>query len=130
MLIAVDGLSGSEMAAYGAKPGRTPAMDALAADSVVFERAYTHSAQILPAHTSMLTGQIPPAHGVRHDVGFALSPDARTLAELLRSRGFVAGAAVSSYLLREDTGIGQGFGFFDAAFDAVFDGSFDAAATN
>ncbi len=119
VLIAVDGLSGSEMAAYGAAPGRTPQMDALAADSVVFERAYTHSPLIVPALVSMLTGQIPPAHGVRHDVGFALSPDARTLAELLRSRGFATGAAVSSYLLRQDSGLGQGFGFFDAEFDAT-----------
>jgi tetratricopeptide (TPR) repeat protein len=114
VLISVDGLSGADMATYGASPGRTPAMDALASDGVVFERAYTHSPQILPAHVSLLTGQFPPAHGVRHDVGFVLPLEARTLAELLRSRGFATGGAVSSLLLRRETGIDQGFGFFDA----------------
>ncbi|HEX6316854.1 MAG TPA: tetratricopeptide repeat protein, partial [Gemmatimonadaceae bacterium] len=38
----------------------------------------------------------------------------QTLAEMLRSRGFATGAAVSSFLLRPETGIAQGFGFYDA----------------
>ena len=37
----------------------TPAIDALAADGVVFERAYAHSPQMLPAHASILSGQLP-----------------------------------------------------------------------
>ena len=31
----------------------------------------------------------------------------------MRNRGFKTGAAVSSFLLRQDTGISQGFTFFD-----------------
>jgi tetratricopeptide (TPR) repeat protein len=122
VLISVDGLSGAELSAYGAKPGRTPSLDALAADSVVFERAYTHSPLVLPAHASILTGQLPPAHGVRHDVGFSLPPGARTLAEILGSRGFATGAAVSSLLLRHESGLDQGFRFFDAEFRPSPDG--------
>ena len=38
----------------------------------------------------------------------------QTLAELLRSRGFATGAAVSSFLLRPETGVAQGFRFYDA----------------
>jgi tetratricopeptide (TPR) repeat protein len=37
----------------------------------------------------------------------------RTLAEQLRSRGFNTGAAVSSFLLRAESGVAQGFAFFD-----------------
>jgi TolA-binding protein len=62
----------------------------------------------------MLSGRLPFEHGVRHDAGFALNDDARTLAELLRGRGFATGAAVSSFLLRRESGLAQGFGFFDA----------------
>ena len=43
---------------------------------------------MLPAYTSLLTGQLPFDHGVRDEAGFALKTDTRTLAELLRSRGF------------------------------------------
>lgn len=114
VLIAIDGLPVSALSAYGASPGEMPAIAALAADAVVFDRAYAHSPETLPAHASILTGQLPPEHGVRDDAGFALTSEARTLAELLRGRGFGTGAAVSTFLLRRDTGIAQGFSFFDA----------------
>ena len=103
----------------------SPAIDALAADSVVFERAYSHSPQTMPAHASLLSGQLPPEHGVRDDVGFTLREDVRTLAEQLRSRGFSTGAAVSSFLLRPESGFAQGFAFFDA--DTPDDGEASAA---
>ncbi|MEQ1575679.1 MAG: tetratricopeptide repeat protein, partial [Vicinamibacterales bacterium] len=43
-----------------------------------------------------------------------LGEGARTLAELLRGRGFSTGGASSSFLLRRASGIAQGFQFFDA----------------
>ena len=91
-----------------------PAVDALAADSVIFERAYTHSPLMLPAHASLLAGQLPFEHGVRDDAGYALKADTRSLAELLRNRGFETGAAVSSFVLRRESGVAKGFSFFDA----------------
>ena len=113
LLVSIDGVPATDLSVYGAERTDTPAIDALANDSVVFERAYTHSPQSLPAHTSLLTGRLPIEHGVRDDAGFSLSPDASTLAELLRNRGFATGAAVSSFLLQAGTGIGQGFSYFD-----------------
>jgi hypothetical protein len=113
LLVSIDGVPAGDLSVYGAQRSDTPAIDALASDSVVFERAYTHSPQSLPAHASLLTGRLPIDHGVRHDAGFALSRDASTLAELLRNRGFETGAAVSSFLLQSGTGIGQGFSYFD-----------------
>jgi len=112
VLLAVDGLSNSALTTYGARTSRAPAIDALAADSVVFERAYIHSPAMLPAYTSLLTGQLPFDHGVRDEAGFALKTDTRTLPELLRSRGFSTGAAVSSFLLRKATGLSRGFAFY------------------
>jgi Flp pilus assembly protein TadD len=95
-------------------PSSTPSIDALAADAVVFDRAYTHSPLTLPAHASLLAGQLPFEHGVRDEAGFALKDDARSMAELLQNRGFETGAAVSSFLLRPESGVAQGFSFFDA----------------
>jgi tetratricopeptide (TPR) repeat protein len=115
IVLSVDPLPAASLPAYGAQRSDTTAIDALSAESVIFDRAYTHSPQVLPAHSSMLSGHLPVDHGVRDDAGFALQGDARTLAELLRNRGFATGAAVSSFLLRRESGLAQGFSFFDAA---------------
>ncbi len=119
VLISVDAMPASALALYGSPGGDTPAIDLLAADGVVFERAYAHSPQVLPASASILSGQLPTQHGVRDDAGFALKDEVQTLAEMLRSRGFATGAAVSSFLLRPETGIAQGFRFYDADLPAV-----------
>jgi tetratricopeptide (TPR) repeat protein len=113
LLLSMDGVPAADLSAYGAQRSDTPALDALANASVVFERAYTHSPQSLPAHASLLTGRLPLDHGVRDDAGFSLAADTSTLAELLRNRGFATGGAVSSFLLQARTGIGHGFSFFD-----------------
>ena len=114
VLISIDDLSPSRVSGGIRAGGATPSIEALAADAVIFERAYTHSPLTLPAHASMLAGQLPFEHGVRDEAGFALRESADSLAELLRNRGFETGAAVSSFLLRPATGVAQGFTFFDA----------------
>jgi arylsulfatase A-like enzyme len=114
VLISVDGVPAAALPAYGAQRTDTPAIDSLAAEAVVFERAYAHTPQILPAHASILSGQLPFEHGVRDDAGFTLNRNVSTLAEMLRSRGFSTGGAVSSFLLRPASGMAQGFTFFDA----------------
>jgi arylsulfatase A-like enzyme len=114
VLISVDGMQAGDLPVYGSTRTDTAAIDELASDAVVFDRAYTHSPETLPATASILSGQIPLEHGVRGDAGFALKPETRTLAELLRNRGFDTGAAVSSFLLRPESGVAQGFAFFDA----------------
>ena len=114
VMISVDGLPASALPTYGARRLDTPAIDALAAEAVVFERAYAQSPLMVPAHASILTGRLPIDHGVRDDAGFTMAPEAQTLAEMLRNRGFATGAAVSSFLLRPQSGLAQGFTYFDA----------------
>ena len=118
VLITVDGLPAAGVAAKPAIITSRPdavalaepsALAALAEDAVIFDRAYTHSAQLLPAQASLLSGRLPFEHGVRDDAGFVLRPDTLTLPELLHNRGFKTGAAVSTFLLRETTGIARGF---------------------
>ena len=60
-----------------------------------------------------------------------LRPEVRTLAELLRNRGFATGGAVSTFLLRSETGVAQGFSFFDGRFpdtEAAVERAGDATA--
>src|SRR6185436_4875179 len=92
----------------------TPNIDGLRRDSVLFERVYSHCPMTLPSHVSMFTGSLPTEHGVRNNIGYRFEgAKFRTLAEELRDRGYATGAAVSSYVLRSDTGIDDGFELYE-----------------
>jgi tetratricopeptide (TPR) repeat protein len=117
VLISIDTLRADRLPAYGYAAGRTPALDALAREGIVFEDVYSHCPLTLPAHASMLTGLLPPHHGVRDNIGFSLEATHETLASRFRVEGWRTGAAVSAYVLREQTGIGQGFELYDDAIE-------------
>jgi arylsulfatase A-like enzyme/Flp pilus assembly protein TadD len=113
ILISIDTLRADHLPAYGYRKVKTPAIDALAADGVVFERAYSHAPQTLPSHTSILSGRLPFETGVRDNLGFTVKRSERLLPQMLRERGYKTGGVVSAYVLRRETGIDQGFDFFD-----------------
>jgi arylsulfatase A-like enzyme/tetratricopeptide (TPR) repeat protein len=115
VLVSIDTLRADHLPAYGYAAGSTPSLDRLAAEGVVFDDLYSHCPLTLPAHASMLTGLLPPHHGVRDNIGFRLGPDHLTLATRFHAAGRRTGAAVSAYVLRSATGIGQGFDFYDDA---------------
>lgn len=118
ILISIDTLRADHLSAYGYTKGRTPNIDALVHDGIVFDRAYAHAPQTLPSHTSILTGQLPFEHGVRDNIGFLVKPNTATLASLFHSKGYGTGGFVSAYVLRAETGIGQGFDVYNAELPA------------
>ncbi len=113
VLISVDTLRADRLPAYGYDGVETPAIDRLAADGVLFERAWTHVNVTLPSHASVFTGLLPHEHGVRDNAGYRLRETVPTLAAELRSHGYATGGFVSSYVLRGGTGIGRGFEVWD-----------------
>jgi choline-sulfatase len=113
VLISIDTLRADRLPAYGYTQIRTPHIDRLVTDSVLFEHAYSHSPQTLPAHTSIFSGRLPFEHGVRDNIGFSVKTGERLLPHLLGERGFATGGFVSAYVLRQQTGIHQGFGLWD-----------------
>ena len=114
VLISIDTLRADHLPAYGYQRVKTPVIDALAADGIVFERAYSHAPQTLPAHAALLSGRLPFETGVRDNIGFTVKPGERLLPQLLRERGYATAGVVSAFVLRKETGIGQGFDLFDA----------------
>src|SRR5919201_5499195 len=52
VLISIDTLRADHLPVYGYKRVATPNIDALAADSTVFDHAWSHTPQTLPAHTT------------------------------------------------------------------------------
>lgn len=94
----------------------TPHLDAFRRDAVLFERAYSHSPLTLPSHATILSGVLPSEHGVRDNVGFRMKAVPRLPAQL-KARGYATAGAVSAYVLRAATGIGEGFDVYDDEID-------------
>ncbi len=71
----------------GANWVRTPNLDRLASEGVLFEHCYVNNPVCTPSRASMLTGRHLPGHGVYrlHD---ALPDTMRTVPELLRESGY------------------------------------------
>ncbi len=115
-LISIDTLRADRLPAYGYQAGRTPAIDALREDAILFSRAYSHTPLTLPSHATLLTGLLPTEHRVHDNAGFRLDPEFETLPERLREAGYRTGAAVSSYVLGHQGGLDQGFEQYEADF--------------
>ena len=118
ILISVDTLRSDRLPAYGYTGIETPAFDALRKDSVLFERAYSHVPLTLPSHATIFSGQLPGEHGVRDNSGYVFQA-ARTpyLPKILKEAGYATGAAVSSFVMRAETGMSEGFDFYEAGID-------------
>lgn len=118
-IISVDTLRSDRLPMYGYTAVKTPHFDALRADGILYEQAYSHTPLTLPSHSSLLTGLLPGEHGVRDNLGYQLDPKIRTVQEMLRERGYATGAAISAFVLRKETGMNRGFDFYDDGVEAL-----------
>jgi arylsulfatase A-like enzyme/tetratricopeptide (TPR) repeat protein len=114
LLVTIDTLRADRVGAYGARDVATPTLDQLAARGVLFEQAMATVPLTLPSHASILTGQYPPTHGVRHNAIFRLADDAETVAERFSAAGFATGAVIGAAVLDPAFGLAQGFAHYDA----------------
>jgi arylsulfatase A-like enzyme len=121
ILISIDTLRADRLGCYGAARATSPALDAFAARSVRFERAYAAAPWTLPSHVTMLSGLLPETHGVDQP---DLRPGAgtRLLAEVLRAAGYYTFANTDGGWLGADYGLDRGFLAFQ-------DGDRELAAT-
>ncbi len=122
VLISIDTLRADHLSCYGYKYQTTPNIDQLAKDSLFLQDAFSTIPLTLPAHSSMLTGLIPPTHGVHDNLEMYLPAETVTLAEILRDSGYATYGIVSSVVISSRFGIDQGFDVFD---DAFVDGAKD-----
>ncbi|HEX2122510.1 MAG TPA: sulfatase-like hydrolase/transferase, partial [Thermoanaerobaculia bacterium] len=118
-IISIDTLRSDRLPIYGYRGVQTPNIDALRADGILYEHAYAHTPLTLPSHTSLFTGLLPADHGVRDNIGYSLKDGVPTIAELLKTRGYATGAAVSSFVLRAETGVARGFDFYEDDVEAM-----------
>ncbi len=112
LLITADTLRADCVGYAGLRPIKTPNIDRLARSGMRFLRHVAPSQCTLPAHDSIMTGLYPMRHGVL-DNETALSGQAQTLAEILKSRGYSTLAAVSARHMNDtNSALGQGFDLY------------------
>ena len=114
IIITLDTTNRPALGVYGKRKSTTPNLDALARESLVYDRARTVAPVTLPSHSSMLTGLYPIRHQVRDNGLIPLSASAETLAEQAQEQGYQTGAFVSTPILSAPFGLTQGFDVYDA----------------
>lgn len=113
LLVSIDTLRADHVGVYGHEAARTPTLDRLAARGARFTQAVSPAPITLVSHASLLTGKIPPRHGVRDNGRDRLHPAHETLAERLRAADRATGAFVGAYVLDSSFGLDQGFDRYD-----------------
>jgi arylsulfatase A-like enzyme len=112
VLIVVDTLRQDRLGVYGHSRDTSPQLDQLASESVVYERAYSQAPWTSPSIGSLLTSRYPSQLGIHKDRK-ALSSKERLISEILASKGYRTGAAISHSYCGSTWHFNQGFESFD-----------------
>ena len=113
VLVTLDTVRADHLGAYGYKAAETPWLDRLAREGIRCEQVSSQVPLTLPSHATILSGLLPPHHGLRNN-GIGTFPDGpATLATLLSGAGYRTGAFVGAFVLDRRFGLGRGFDVYD-----------------
>jgi len=121
VLISIGSCRADHLSCYGFNRPTTPNIDGIAAEGVIFENVISPVPITLPAHISMLTGLTPLSHGVHDNMNDVLTNDKLTLAEIFKNHDFLTGGIVSAFVLDAQSGMAQGFDFYQDDFGKAGD---------
>ncbi|MEZ4235457.1 MAG: sulfatase-like hydrolase/transferase [Myxococcota bacterium] len=113
LLVTMDTTRADRIGVYGHERADTPVLDALAAEGIRFDQAFTTVPLTIPAHASIMTGRYPPSTGVRVNGDHALPDAAVTLAEVLQEQGWTTIGAAGAFVTTRTWAFDQGFDTFD-----------------
>jgi hypothetical protein len=116
VLISIDTQRVDRLGVYGYGLNTSWYIDGLARESVVFEDHHSPAPLTLPSHISMLTGLLPPSHGVRSMSQQRLGDSATTLQEVLKAHGYRTAGIISAGVLHPVFGLSQGFDLYSGNF--------------
>jgi arylsulfatase A-like enzyme len=129
VLIVLDTVRAHRLAPYGHERVTMPRLDAFAEEFCTrYTNARSTTSWTLPSHASLFTGLYPAQHGATHPrtkdrdnthrvairPARPLQPEARTIAQVLRERGYRTGAVVANNAyLNYVFGLDRGFEHYD-----------------
>jgi arylsulfatase A-like enzyme len=118
IFISIDTARADFFGFMGNKNMRTPGLDALALQSIVFTDYMTVVPTTLASHTTLFTGKYPMNHGTPRN-GFIVSGENEMLAEILGAAGFHTVGFAGSFALGERFQFAQGFDHYDQEFSTL-----------
>lgn len=89
-------------------PIRYPNLSRLIKEGFLFDSCVTASDETASSHASIMTGLYTVSHAVRYN-DINMKPSLRTIAEVLKNRGYDTAAAVGVYQLSSKKGFSKGF---------------------
>ncbi|HKI02365.1 MAG TPA: sulfatase-like hydrolase/transferase [Thermoanaerobaculia bacterium] len=113
ILVTLDTVRADHLGCYGDRQAVTPWLDRLAGEGIRFAHASSAVPLTLPSHASLLSGLLPPSHGLRNNGLGALPAGTGTLASALAGQGYRTGAFVGAFVLDRRFGLNQGFEVYD-----------------
>ncbi|MFT4711127.1 MAG: arylsulfatase A-like enzyme [Bacteroidia bacterium] len=132
--IEVDTLRADALGCYGAgllgpdSPDLTPNLDALAAEGLRFDAAYSTAPWTLPSLASAFTGKWPWDHGTTRLLS-KLGQGHVTIAERLQDAGYSTAGVMTNFVATAAYGFDQGFDLWDDSLALGHQGSTSMAAT-
>ncbi len=109
LLVTIDTLRADRVGCYGYELAQTPVLDGLAERGVRCASTSAVAPLTFPAHTSLMTGVLPPGHGARDNGSHRALPELQTLAETLSDAGLRTGGFTAAFVLDSIYGLDQGF---------------------
>jgi len=113
LLVTIDTVRADHVGAYGDREAETPNLDRLAREGVRFDSAISAVPLTLPSHATILSGLLPPHHGLRNNGSGSFPGNRETLATRLSAAGYRTGAFVGAYVLDHRFGLNRGFETYD-----------------
>ncbi len=102
LIIMADDCTHNDLPIYGGKNAKTPNIDSLAKEGLIFNRAYLSSAMCQPCRAELFTGQYPMRNGCAWNHS-ACRPGTLSLPHHLRPLGFRVGLAGKVHVLPKDS---------------------------
>lgn len=108
IILLLDTARAQSFSGYGYARPTSPHIDALAAESVVYEQAIAPGSWSLPSQVSLLTGMFPAKHGA-HELHLSYAHAYPMLPEVLREAGYhTLGVSPNSWM-SDEFGVTHGF---------------------
>jgi len=112
IIISLDEVRPDHISCYGYKKIKTPAIDKIAKNGIMFETCISASDFTPIAMGSVITGKYPNKHGYRDAYSFL---SAENIAKILKNNGYKTAGFVGNDLISKDSGHADGFDYWSQA---------------
>lgn len=116
VLVLMDTTRHDRLGCAGYPLAATRTLDSLATNGVRFASTIAVTPVTGPSIATILSGTLPPVHGMRDNARFVMNPQLPLLAESFTAAGYETGAVVGGLPIKGEFGYARGFDYYDDRF--------------